>query len=126
MDQIEALASSPLLPLPIEAEGVTVTGSAIGQVGKLLDDEPPGTMLRVSVEGGGCSGFQYKYELTQDAADDDARLTSGKVTVLIDSVSLPFLAGCSIDYKVTLMGASFEIDNPNAVASCGCGTSFSI
>ncbi|MEM1288452.1 MAG: iron-sulfur cluster assembly accessory protein [Pseudomonadota bacterium] len=103
-----------------------VTASAVKQVGKLLESEPPGTMLRVSVEGGGCSGFQYKYELTQERGDDDTDISDGLVTVLVDSTSLPFLAGCSIDYKVSLMGAAFEIDNPNATASCGCGTSFSI
>ncbi|MEM6712983.1 MAG: iron-sulfur cluster assembly accessory protein [Pseudomonadota bacterium] len=110
----------------ITAMGVSVTQAMLDRVAVLMDDEPPGTMLRVSVEGGGCSGFQYKYELTQDRLEDDVELGDERVVVLIDAVSLPYLAGSQIDYKVTLMGASFEISNPNATASCGCGTSFSL
>ena len=108
------------------APDVRVTPAALDRVATLMTDEPPGTMLRVSVEGGGCSGFQYKYELTQDQNDDDTVLGDARVKVLVDSVSLPFLAGSAIDYKVSLMGAAFEITNPNATASCGCGTSFSV
>jgi iron-sulfur cluster assembly accessory protein len=111
---------------PIEAEGVSVTQAALDRVAVLMKDEPDGTMLRVSVEGGGCSGFQYKYELTQDQLDDDVVLGNDTVKVLVDAVSLPYLADSVIDYKVSLMGAAFEISNPNATASCGCGTSFSL
>ena len=112
--------------LIMSAQGVQVTKAALDRVALLIDDEPAGTMLRVSVEGGGCSGFQYKYELTQERLDDDIALGDARVTVLVDAVSLPYLAGSQIDYKVTLMGAAFEISNPNATASCGCGTSFSL
>jgi iron-sulfur cluster assembly accessory protein len=83
-------------------------------------------MLRVSVEGGGCSGFQYKFELVGDRADDDLVIERGGATVLVDPVSLPFLAGSRLDYADELIGAAFKIDNPNATASCGCGTSFSL
>ena len=110
----------------MQAEGVSVTQSALDRVAALMKDEPDGTMLRVSVEGGGCSGFQYKYELTQEQLDDDIVLGDDRVKVLIDAISLPYLANSVIDYKVTLMGAAFEINNPNATASCGCGTSFSL
>jgi iron-sulfur cluster assembly accessory protein len=112
--------------IAMQAEGVSVTQSALDRVATLMKDEPDGTMLRVSVEGGGCSGFQYKYELTQEQLDDDIILGDDRVKVLIDAVSLPYLANSVIDYKVTLMGAAFEINNPNATASCGCGTSFSL
>ncbi|MBO6674649.1 MAG: iron-sulfur cluster assembly accessory protein [Rhizobiales bacterium] len=110
----------------MEAEGVSVTQAALDRVAILMKDEPAGTMLRVSVEGGGCSGFQYKYELTQEQLDDDVVLGDDTVKVLVDAVSLPYLAESVIDYKVSLMGAAFEISNPNATASCGCGTSFSL
>jgi iron-sulfur cluster assembly accessory protein len=111
---------------PIEVDGVSVTQAALDRVAVLMQDEPAGTMLRVSVEGGGCSGFQYKYELTQEQLEDDVVLGNHAVKVLVDTVSLPYLADSIIDYKVTLMGAAFEISNPNATASCGCGTSFSL
>ncbi len=83
-------------------------------------------MLRVSVEGGGCSGFQYKFDLVQDRGDDDMVIEKAGATVLIDSVSLGFLDGSEIDFVDDLIGASFQVKNPNAVAACGCGTSFSI
>ncbi|MFK7792780.1 MAG: iron-sulfur cluster insertion protein ErpA [Devosiaceae bacterium] len=118
----QAEASTP----PIKVEGVSVTQSALDRVAVLMKDEPDGTMLRVSVEGGGCSGFQYKYELTQEQLNDDVVLGDERVKVLVDAVSLPYLADSVIDYKTSLMGAAFEITNPNATASCGCGTSFSL
>jgi iron-sulfur cluster assembly accessory protein len=111
---------------PVDTMGLRVTQAALDRVAELMADEPDGTMLRVSVEGGGCSGFQYKYELTQDQLDDDLVLGDNRVKVLVDAISLPYLADSAIDYKTTLMGAAFEIENPNATASCGCGTSFSI
>ena len=84
-----------------------------------------GKALRVAVEGGGCSGFQYEIEL-DDAGEDDLVLEGAGERVVIDSVSLPFLAGATIDFTEELIGARFVIDNPNATSSCGCGTSFSI
>lgn len=111
---------------PVDTMGLHVTQAALDRVAVLMKDEPAGTMLRVSVEGGGCSGFQYKYELTQEQLDDDVVLGDEQVKVLVDAISLPYLADSAIDYKTTLMGAAFEIENPNATASCGCGTSFSL
>ena len=83
--------------------------------------------LRVAVSGGGCSGFQYEYKLVQEVATpDDLVLAKDNATVLIDSLSLEFMGGAEIDYVDDLIGQSFEIRNPNAVAGCGCGTSFAI
>ena len=82
--------------------------------------------LRVAVEGGGCSGFQYDIKLDDVRADDDLVLEKDGQSVLIDPVSLPFLADAEIDFSEELIGARFVIRNPNASASCGCGTSFSI
>ncbi|MCO5134531.1 MAG: iron-sulfur cluster insertion protein ErpA, partial [Phyllobacteriaceae bacterium] len=96
------------------------------QIGRILASEPAGSMLRVSVEGGGCSGFQYKFDFEQAKADDDLVLSRDGATVLIDPVSLQYMAGAEIDYVDDLIGASFKINNPVATASCGCGTSFSL
>jgi iron-sulfur cluster assembly accessory protein len=84
-----------------------------------------GKALRVAVEGGGCSGFQYEIDL-DDTKDDDLVLEGEGERVVIDSVSLPFLAGASIDFSEELIGSRFVIDNPNAASSCGCGVSFSM
>lgn len=84
-----------------------------------------GKALRVAVEGGGCSGFQYEIAL-DDARGDDVVLEGGGEKVVVDTVSLPFLSGATIDFSEELIGARFTIDNPNASASCGCGTSFSM
>ena len=83
-------------------------------------------MLRVSVEGGGCSGFQYKFDMERTQAEDDILIQRDGAAVLIDSVSLNYLAGSEIDFVDDLIGASFRINNPQAKASCGCGTSFSL
>ena len=83
-------------------------------------------MLRVSVEGGGCSGFQYRFDVERERADDDIVLERDKATILIDPVSVGFLSGSEIDFVDDLIGASFKINNPNAKSSCGCGTSFSL
>ncbi|MEO0485035.1 MAG: iron-sulfur cluster assembly accessory protein [Pseudomonadota bacterium] len=85
-----------------------------------------GQVLRVAVEGGGCSGFQYEINLVDALGDDDLVLEGEGERVVIDSVSLPFLADATIDFEEELIGARFIIQNPNATASCGCGTSFSV
>ncbi len=105
---------------------IRLSDRAARRVAEILGTETPGSALRVSVEGGGCSGFQYKFAIDQAAAEDDLRLGSGGALVLIDSVSQPFLEGAEIDFVDDLMGQSFRIANPNATTSCGCGTSFSI
>jgi iron-sulfur cluster assembly accessory protein len=105
---------------------VVLTERAARRIGAILKDEPAGAMLRVSVEGGGCSGFQYKFDFDHARSDDDLVLTKEGATVLIDSVSVQYMAGAEIDFVDDLMGASFRINNPVATSSCGCGTSFSL
>jgi iron-sulfur cluster assembly accessory protein len=108
------------------ASTVTVSERAARRIGEILNREQPGTMLRVSVEGGGCSGFQYKFDMERAQADDDVVIRRAGAVVLIDQVSLGYLAGSEIDFVDDLIGASFKINNPQATASCGCGTSFSL
>ena len=105
---------------------VTVTDRAVRKIAGILQAEPAGAMLRVSVEGGGCSGFQYRFAVERERAGDDLVLATGGATVVIDPVSVGFLAGAEIDYVDDLIGAAFKINNPNAKSSCGCGTSFSL
>jgi iron-sulfur cluster assembly accessory protein len=111
----------------MDQETVTLTDSAARRIARILSAEPAGTALRVSVEGGGCSGFQYRYDLVREAAQaDDVVLARDGATVLIDSVTLQYMPGAEIDFVDDLMGQSFQIKNPLAAASCGCGTSFSV
>ena len=105
---------------------VTVTERAARRIGEILSAEPAGTMLRVSVEGGGCSGFQYKFDIERAKADDDVVIERDGATVLIDPVSLNYMAGSEIDFVDDLIGAAFKVNNPKATASCGCGTSFAL
>ena len=96
-----------------------VTESAARQIAKILSAEPDGTMLRVSVEGGGCSGFQYEISLEEAPTGDDTVLEKDGMRVLVDPVSMQFLTGATIDFSQELIGARFVIDNPNASSSCG-------
>ena len=105
---------------------VAVTERAARRIAEIVAGETANTMLRVSVEGGGCSGFQYKFDLVGNRDADDLVLEREGAVVLIDPVSLGYLAGAEIDFVDDLIGASFKIQNPNATASCGCGTSFSL
>src|ERR1700735_4216053 len=105
---------------------VTVTERAARKIGEILGREPTGTMLRVSVEGGGCWGLQYKLDTERSRANDDIVIERSGATVLIDPVSINYLAGSEIAFVDDLIGAAFKVHNPNATASCGCGTSFSI
>jgi iron-sulfur cluster assembly accessory protein len=106
---------------------VVLTDRAARRIGKILEKQGPGTVLRIAVAGGGCSGFQYEYNLVKEApAADDLVLSKDNATVLIDSLSLEFMGGAEIDFVDDLIGQSFQIRNPNAVASCGCGTSFAV
>ena len=105
---------------------LTMTERAARRIGEILKTEPTGAMLRLSVLGGGCSGFQYKFDVEKTKADDDATVVRDGVTMLVDSVSLQYLAGSEVDFVEDLIGASFKVNNPQAKASCGCGTSFSL
>ncbi|GAB4351096.1 MAG: iron-sulfur cluster insertion protein ErpA [Oricola sp.] len=108
-------------------KSVTVTDACAARVKKILANETENRALRISVEGGGCSGFSYKFDLVPGAVeDDDIVIEKDGATILIDSMSMVYMAGSEIDFVDDLIGQSFQIRNPNAVASCGCGTSFSI
>ena len=105
---------------------ITVSDRAARRIGQILKGEGEGAMLRISVEGGGCSGFQYKFDVDRAKTDDDLVISREGAVVLVDSASVPFLTGSEVDFVDDLIGASFRVVNPNATASCGCGTSFSI
>jgi iron-sulfur cluster insertion protein len=103
------------------------TDSAAAKVKELIDEEGnPELKLRVFVQGGGCSGFQYGFTFDEATAEDDTAMVKNGVTLLIDSMSYQYLVGAEIDYKDDLEGAQFVIKNPNATTTCGCGSSFSV
>ncbi|WJR81585.1 iron-sulfur cluster insertion protein ErpA [Bradyrhizobium sp. NP1] len=108
------------------AAAVTISERAARRIGEILKGEGSDAKLRISVEGGGCSGFQYKFDIDHAQTDDDLVIARDDAVVLVDSASVPFLAGSEVDFVDDLIGASFRVNNPNATASCGCGTSFSI
>ena len=108
------------------AASITVSERAARRIGDILKREPSGTMLRVSVEGGGCSGFQYKFDMDRTKAADDLVISRDGAVILIDPVSVNYMAGSEIDFVDDLIGASFKVKNPQAKASCGCGTSFAL
>ena len=115
------------MAMTMELQGtVTVTERAARRIGEILKGEPAGTMLRVSVEGGGCSGFQYRFDVDREKASDDFVIERNAATVLIDPVSLEYMTGSEIDFVDDLIGASFKVLNPNVTAACGCGTSFAL
>ena len=105
---------------------VTVTERAAERIAQIVSNEPENNMLRVSVEGCGCSGFGYRFGLVPNAEPEDILIERAGAKVLVDSLSLTYLAGSEIDYVDDLMSASLKIKNPNATAACGCGTSFSV
>jgi len=104
---------------------ITLSERAARRIAQILKAEHA-PLMRVSVEGGGCSGFQYKFDLVGASEADDVVIERAGARVLIDQVSLEYLAGSEIDFVDDLIGSSFKVINPNATASCGCGTSFSI
>lgn len=109
------------------AEGLRLSDSAVERIAALKAQErDPKLMLRVTVSGGGCSGFQYGFDFDRTVNDDDRTFERGGVTVVVDEVSLQLLAGAEIDFVEDLIGSYFQINNPNASSSCGCGSSFSI
>lgn len=108
------------------AGSVTLSPRAAAEVNKVLAREAPGAFLRVAVNGGGCSGYQYAFDVVTARDPDDIVVERDGAAVLIDPVSIGFLVGSEIDFVDDLIGQSFKIDNPNATASCGCGTSFAM
>jgi iron-sulfur cluster assembly accessory protein len=111
--------ASPSLP-------VTLSSRAAQRIAEILKEEPGPKFLRLAVTGGGCSGFQYDFCLDETHNDDDLIIRQGDAVVAIDPVSLDFLKGSEIDFVDEMIGAAFKVKNPNATASCGCGTSFSV
>jgi len=106
---------------------VVFTEAAARKVRELMEEEGnPNLKLRIYVAGGGCAGFQYGFTFDEQINDDDTTVESGGVTLVIDPMSIQYLAGAEIDYKEDLNGAQFVIRNPNAVTTCGCGSSFSV
>ena len=108
------------------SETVTMTASAARRIKEILAGEPDKRALRVAVNGGGCSGFQYEFALEADRHDDDVAVERDGALVFIDRTSLLYMGGSEIDFVDDLIGQAFKVKNPNATASCGCGTSFSI
>lgn len=110
----------------MDTQSFTVTERAARQIARILAAEKQPSVLRVSVEGGGCSGFQYKFDIQEKPAPDDVVIEHDGAKVVVDPVSLQYMSGSALDYVNDLIGASFKVENPQATASCGCGTSFSL
>ena len=106
--------------------GIVLTESAARRINEIMSSEPSGSMLRISVNGGGCSGFQYAFDIDRTRQDDDVVVERDGATVILDEISLQYMGGSTIDFVDDLIGQSFKIENPHATASCGCGTSFSL
>jgi iron-sulfur cluster assembly accessory protein len=105
---------------------IAATDAAKTRVAEILRGEPAGSWLRISVSGGGCSGFQYSFDIVEKTEPDDLIVAQDAARIAVDRMALDFMTGARIDFVDDLMGASFRIDNPNATASCGCGTSFAV
>jgi iron-sulfur cluster assembly accessory protein len=105
---------------------ITLTERAARRINEIMASEPSGSMLRISVNGGGCSGFQYAFDVERTRQDQDLVIERNGAAVLVDEVSLQYMDGSVIDFVDDLIGQSFKIENPHATASCGCGTSFSL
>lgn len=106
--------------------GITMSARAARRINEIVSGDGGAEVLRISVQGGGCSGFSYEFALEGTAASDDAVVDRDGARVVVDPVSLPYLLGSEIDFVDDIIGQSFQVKNPNATASCGCGTSFSI
>lgn len=118
---------TPIQTKVAEPAKTVLTDAAAAKVKKLVEEEGnPNLKLRVVVQGGGCSGFQYGFEFDENIADDDVQIENDGVIMLIDAMSLQYLAGAEVDYLEGLEGARFVINNPNAKSTCGCGSSFSV
>lgn len=106
---------------------ISLTSSAAARVAAIATRQGRvQARLRLSVDGGGCAGFQYRFEMADAPADDDVEVTTDGVGLLVDSMSLPLVEGSVVDYVENLGGAAFQVRNPNAASNCGCGTSFSV
>lgn len=113
------------VPAAVPEPALKISDAALGRVRELIREEGNPTLkLRVFIEGGGCSGFQYGFSFEEQRADDDLVLDRGGVELLVDPLSMQYLEGAEVDYVEELSGAQFVIRNPNAKTTCGCGSSF--
>ena len=110
----------------MDAQTLTLSPSAAARVAAIAGKQAKPAILRLEVEGGGCSGFQYKFGLTDAAESDDMIAETDGVRLVVDPVSLELVAGCVVDYVESLGGAAFRVENPNTASGCGCGSSFSV
>lgn len=110
----------------MDSPALTLSPSAAQRVAQIAQKQAKPAILRLSVEGGGCSGFQYRFGLAEAADGDDLVVETDGVRLVVDPVSHEFVAGCVVDYVESLGGAAFRVENPNAAASCGCGSSFAV
>jgi iron-sulfur cluster assembly accessory protein len=108
------------------AQSITLSPSAAARVSAIASKQGKPAILRLAVDGGGCSGFQYRFGMEEAPAADDAVTETDGVRLVVDPVSLDLVAGCIVDYVESLGGAAFKVENPNATAGCGCGSSFAI
>ena len=105
---------------------ITITDSAVSKIKSIISEDEPNAMLRIFVEGGGCSGFKYGFSLENIIEEDDLRFDKDGISVVVDAISMQYLQEAEIDYKQTLTSAEFVIKNPNVKAACGCGSSFTV
>lgn len=110
----------------MEVPPLTLSPSAAARIATIAARQGKPAILRLSVDGGGCSGFQYQFGLAEAADADDLVSVTDGVQLIVDPVSLDLVAGCTVDYVESLGGAAFRVENPNATAGCGCGSSFSV
>jgi iron-sulfur cluster insertion protein len=125
MADLEQTPSSAVA-MPALGGKFSLSANAAKRISTMLENEPENSFFRVAVNGGGCSGFQYEFSIDTNRQDDDLSFVSHGVEVLIDEVSLELVDNAELDYVQDLMGSYFAVQNPNATASCGCGTSFSV
>jgi iron-sulfur cluster insertion protein len=109
-----------------ETSTITISPRAAKRIAELIKAEPAPALFRVSVEGGGCSGFQYRFDLVTETTPDDFLIERDGARIVVDPISLGFMRGSELDFVDELIGAQFKLNNPNVTASCGCGTSFSV
>ena len=108
------------------SSALTLSSAAAKRIGAIAERQGKPAILRLSVEGGGCSGFQYRFDLTDTAESDDLVSETDGVRLVVDRISLDLVAGCTVDFVESLGGAAFKVENPNATAGCGCGSSFGV
>ena len=123
-NQEQVTSTSTATPAQMGTFGLSV--SAAERITVMLENEPAGSFFRVAVNGGGCSGFQYEFSIDTARTEEDMEFVSHDVGVIIDTMSMDLVDSAELDYVQDLMGAYFAVNNPNATASCGCGTSFSV